>query len=46
MEDFLYFNENSFATDMTHISFHVCSVLIDVDDIYWAQTLLFTFLLN
>ena len=40
------FCESSFAIDMSHVPFHVCNVFDDVDDIYWAQNLLFTSVLN
>ena len=40
------FSENSFASDMTQVPFHVCNVFDDVDDIYWAQNLSFTSVLN
>ena len=40
------FCENSFAIDMSHVPFHVCNVFDDVDDIYWAEDLLFTSVLN
>ena len=40
------FHKNSYVTDTNHVPFHVCNVFDDIDDIFWAQILLFTSAFN
>ena len=41
-----HFNEQSFVNDLCLVPFYVCNIFDDVDDIYWASSLLYTNILN
>ena len=41
-----HFCDKSFQNDLDKVPFHICNIFEDIDDIYWAQNMLFTSVLN
>ena len=41
-----YFCDKSFQNDLDKMPFHICNIFEDIDDIYWAQNMLFTSVLT